>query len=105
MFANAGHEIGNISAVAFSFMVHEPSGIIEVVSERSRDSSFFRYRSISVSVWWVLKTGWLRNSEVRRSTGVSPVWPTGILPVESSGETRDVPTAETAVLRSARSRT
>ena len=38
-FANSGHETGNISAVAFSFIVHEPSGIIEVVSERSRDSS------------------------------------------------------------------
>ena len=30
---------GNISAVALSFIVQEPSGIIEVVSERSRDSS------------------------------------------------------------------
>jgi hypothetical protein len=29
----------NISAAAFSFIVHEPSGIIEAVSERSRDSS------------------------------------------------------------------
>ena len=31
--ANSGHETGNISAVALSFMVHEPSGIIEDVSE------------------------------------------------------------------------
>ena len=38
-FANSGHETGNISAVAFSFIVQEPSGIIECVSERSRDSS------------------------------------------------------------------
>ena len=30
---------GNISAVAFSFIVQEPSGIIDVVSERSRASS------------------------------------------------------------------
>ena len=61
----SGHEIGNISAVAFNFIVHEPSGIIEVVSERSRDSSFFRYRSISVSVSCVLKMGWVRKSELR----------------------------------------
>ena len=36
---NSGHEMGNISAVAFNFIVHEPRGIIERVSERSRDSS------------------------------------------------------------------
>jgi hypothetical protein len=30
---------GYISAVAFSFIVHEPSGIIECVRERSRASS------------------------------------------------------------------
>jgi hypothetical protein len=34
-----GHEIGNISAVAFNFIMHDPSGIIEVVSERSRFQS------------------------------------------------------------------
>jgi hypothetical protein len=28
--ADRGHETGNISAVALSFIVHEPSGIIEV---------------------------------------------------------------------------
>ena len=36
---NSGQVTGNISAVAFSFIVHDPSGIIECVSERSRDSS------------------------------------------------------------------
>jgi hypothetical protein len=36
---NSGHETGNISAAALSFIVQEPSGIIEAVSERSRDSS------------------------------------------------------------------
>ena len=36
----SGQVTGNISAVAFSFMVQLPSGIIECVSERSRDSSF-----------------------------------------------------------------
>ena len=64
-FEISGHEIGNISAVAFNFIVHEPSGIMEVVSERSRDSSFLRYRSISVSVSCVLKIGWVRNFELR----------------------------------------
>ena len=41
-FENSGHEIGNIAAVAFSFIVHEPNGIMEGHSERSRDSSFLR---------------------------------------------------------------
>jgi hypothetical protein len=31
--------MGNISALALSFMVQEPKGIIEVVSDRSRPSS------------------------------------------------------------------
>ncbi len=39
---NSGQVIGSISAAAFSFIVHEPSGIMEVVSERSRDSRRFR---------------------------------------------------------------
>ena len=34
-----GQVTGSISEVALSFIVHEPSGIIEVVSERSRASS------------------------------------------------------------------
>jgi hypothetical protein len=34
--------IGSISAAALSFIVHDPSGIIEVVSERSRDWSIAR---------------------------------------------------------------
>ena len=36
---NSRHERGTISVVALSFMVHEPSGIMDVVSERSRASS------------------------------------------------------------------
>src|SRR5438094_10431019 len=55
----------HFAAVAVDFIVHEPSGIIDVVSERSRDSSFLMYRNISVSVWCVLKAGWLRICEVR----------------------------------------
>jgi hypothetical protein len=35
MFANLGQVIGIISLVAFSFIVHEPSGIIERSSARS----------------------------------------------------------------------
>jgi hypothetical protein len=34
-----GHEMGNISLVALSFIVHEPSEIIEWQSERSFASS------------------------------------------------------------------
>ena len=40
--AKFGQLIGNISAAALSFIVHEPSGIIDVVSDRSRASSFLR---------------------------------------------------------------
>ena len=36
---NSGQVTGIISVVALSFMVHEPSGIIEWVSDRSRASS------------------------------------------------------------------
>jgi hypothetical protein len=36
---NSGHETGNISLVALSFIVHEPSEIIEWQSERSFASS------------------------------------------------------------------
>ena len=39
---SSGQVIGNISAAAFSFMVQEPSGIMDVANERSRDSSRFR---------------------------------------------------------------
>ena len=42
IYINSGQEIGNISADAFNFIVHDPSGIIEWQSERSRDSSFFK---------------------------------------------------------------
>src|SRR6266446_4023680 len=61
MRLNSGQETGSISTAAFSFIVQEPRGIIEVVSERSRFSSRFRYRSISVSEWNRLKTGFVRN--------------------------------------------
>ena len=37
--ANAGQVIGIISAVAFSFIVHDPSGIMLTFSARSCDSS------------------------------------------------------------------
>jgi hypothetical protein len=49
MSANSGHVTGIISAVAFSFMVQEPSAIIERLSAMSFCSSFRRYRSIAVS--------------------------------------------------------
>nr|WP_156400177.1 hypothetical protein [Arthrobacter sp. Soil761] len=37
--ANSGQEMASISAVAFSFMVHEPSGIMVRSSARSRSES------------------------------------------------------------------
>ena len=39
---NSGQETGSISKAAFSFIVQEPSGIIDAVSDRSRDSSRLR---------------------------------------------------------------
>ncbi len=38
-FANSGHEIGSISLVALSFIVHEPSGIMERSSATSYPES------------------------------------------------------------------
>ena len=43
--------ISSISTVAFSFIVQEPSGIIEKASERSRLSSFLMQRGALVSEW------------------------------------------------------
>ena len=59
-WAHSGQVTASISAVALSFIVHDPSGIMLVVSERSFDSSRRRYRSISVSEWCLLKTGCVR---------------------------------------------
>ncbi len=42
MAANSGQVTGSISEVALSFIVHDPSGIIELASERSRDCSQVR---------------------------------------------------------------
>ena len=42
MFANSGQLTGAISEAAFSFIVHDPSGIIEWTSEMSRFSSRLR---------------------------------------------------------------
>ena len=65
MFANSGQVIGSISAVPLSFIVHEPSGIIDWHSDRSRDSSRLMYRSISCSAWKLLNTGCVRYVLVR----------------------------------------
>ena len=46
--------------VLFSFMVQDPSGIMECTSDMSLFSSFFMYLTMSVSLWWMLKTGWVR---------------------------------------------
>ncbi len=67
MRAKPGQVIGSISAAALSFIVHEPSGIIEVVSERSRASRRFNQRIISVSEWWSLNTECWSSVPVRAS--------------------------------------
>jgi hypothetical protein len=62
--ANSLHEIGIISAVAFNFIVHEPSAIIVLFKAISLSSNFFKYLSISVSEWYELKTGCSKYFEV-----------------------------------------
>ena len=49
MFANSGQLIGSISVVAFSFMVQDPSGIIERSNATSLSERLRRYRNIDVS--------------------------------------------------------
>jgi len=48
---NSLHVIGVISEAAFSFIVHEPSAIIDLFKAISESSNFFKYLSISVSEW------------------------------------------------------
>mmetsp|Transcript_14860 Transcript_14860/g.59554 ORF Transcript_14860/g.59554 Transcript_14860/m.59554 type:complete len:233 (+) Transcript_14860:2768-3466(+) len=63
----SGHVTGIISAVALSFIVHEPSEIIEWFSERSLPSSDRRYRSICVSDRCAENTWWGKKLSVRAS--------------------------------------
>lgn len=53
---NSGHVTGIISAVAFSFIVHDPSGIMPCTSEKSwpaanRDSAASRFRCDNDGTW------------------------------------------------------
>ena len=58
--------------VAFSFIVQDPSGIMLVLSERSRPSKRCKYRSISVSERYRWKTGCSSIGDVRvRSRGMA----------------------------------
>ena len=41
-------------------MVQEPSGIMEWTRDTSLFSSLFMYLTMSVSLWWMLKTGCVR---------------------------------------------
>ena len=65
MFPNSGQVTGIISEVAFSFIVQEPSGIMQCVSERSLAASRLMYRSICDSEWCVLKMGWVKKADWR----------------------------------------
>ena len=64
MLAKPGHVIGSISAVALSFIVHEPSGIIDRSRATSLSASRRRYRSIAVSLRCSWNTGCVRNGVV-----------------------------------------
>mmetsp|Transcript_16705 Transcript_16705/g.45959 ORF Transcript_16705/g.45959 Transcript_16705/m.45959 type:complete len:230 (+) Transcript_16705:2143-2832(+) len=63
--------MGIISVVAFSFMVHEPSGIMLCARDRSLFSRRFRYLSMSCSFSIELKMGCCMNLEVR-ANGPTP---------------------------------
>ena len=67
MRPNSGHVTGTISAVALSFIVHDPSGIIVRSSARSRSASRRRYRSIWCSERYRWNAGCVRYSDVRRN--------------------------------------
>jgi len=41
-------------------------GIMECTKETSLFSNVFMYRTIRVSEWYELNTGWVRNGDVRR---------------------------------------
>ena len=70
---------GIISVVELSFMVHEPRGIIEWTRETSLFSSRFMYRTMSVSEWWVLNTGWVMYWLVRWKVGEERILPLGYI--------------------------
>ena len=55
MFARFGQVIGSISEAEFNFMVHEPSGIIDLSKATSLSLSERNHRSIAVSLWYLLK--------------------------------------------------
>ena len=59
----SSHVTGIISAVAFNFIVHEPSEIIECTRDKSLFSNLFIYLKISCSVWYLLNTSWDRKSD------------------------------------------
>ena len=48
---NSLHVTGVISEAEFSFIVHEPSAIIDLFKAISESSNFFKYLSILVSEW------------------------------------------------------
>ena len=74
---------GIISVVLFNFIVQDPNGIIEWTKETSLFSSFFIYRTISASEWWILKTGWVIKAEVL-SKGLFTIVPSKVIGVTSS---------------------
>ena len=82
---------GIISVVELSFMVQEPRGIMECTRETSLFSSRFMYLdsrlivtvamllylTMSVSEWWVLKTGWVMYWLVRWKVEEERMEPSG----------------------------
>ena len=63
--ANSGQVTASISVTEFNFMVQDPSGIIVRSKARSLSAKFRKYRIMAVSLWFVLKTGWVRYLLVR----------------------------------------
>src|SRR2546421_8772758 len=69
MALHSFHVSGSISDAAFSFIVHDPSGIIDVSRPMSLRSSPRTYRIICVSEQCVLNTGCVSNADVRLNGG------------------------------------
>ena len=64
--ANSAHVRGAMIAAAFSFIVHDPSGIMWCCSPTSLLCSSCRYRVIACSLWYALNLRCVMKGVVRR---------------------------------------
>ena len=65
MLAKLDQVIGSISDAEFSFIVHEPSGIIDLSKAMSLLLNDLSHLSIAVSLWYLLKCICVKNEDLR----------------------------------------